>query len=136
MSDATLAIIIAVIAGPAGALLVAWLKRGSDRANITKLITEATGDLIEDYRKQADELHRDVAVLRAESKALAAALENLKAQVLKYRLALVVTVIQLRMAGFEPLIDPAEIDTMSVEDLRLVAEGASNAAARSATRGG
>lgn len=130
MSETTLNILIALIAGPAGALVAAWLSRRKDSASITKSITEAAHNLVGDYEILAARLEKTEKELRAELEAMAAAVENLTGQVMKYRLALTITVMQLRMAGFEPMIDPSKIDTMSVDELRLVAEGASNAETR------
>ena len=126
MNDTTLAIVLALlalIAGPAGAVINSWLNRRKQAATISTQITVAAGNLIGEYRSLAAEL-------RAELEVQAKAIENLTGQVLKYRLALVITVMQLRMAGFEPMIEPDKIDTMTVEELQLLAEGASNAEAR------
>jgi len=130
MNETTIAIVLAIIAGPAGAFFNSWLNRGKNKADINQTITEAAHNLVGDYRELADRLETTEKELRAELEVMASAVENLTGQVMKYRLALTITVMQLRMAGFEPMIDPSTIDTMSVDDLRLISEAASNAESR------
>ena len=133
----------------------AWLTRRKTRAEaasldanaaktIVEMATQSARDLVEDYKAQADEeterrralaqefreyreaTDRKLAEAMAEIKAQETALDNLQAKHLKLELALQITVGQLRLAGHEPMIDPKEISTMSIADLRLVAQSTLN----------
>jgi len=91
------------------------------------------GDVTQKLKETEDRLKAETDILKAELKGLKAeftaqenAIDNLQANALKYQLVLSITVLQLRQLGLEPLIPPDEIDTMDIDEIRLVAQGLSN----------
>lgn len=94
-----------------------------------KLVDELQEELAEirkrfqEYRQYTDE---QIANLTAEARAQEVAIDNLTAKTLKYQMVLSILIMQLRQGGLEPLVDPDEIDTMKIDDLRTIAQGMSN----------
>jgi septal ring factor EnvC (AmiA/AmiB activator) len=97
-----------------------------------KLVDELQEDVArlrqerEDITQRLKETENKLTELRADFSAQENAIDNLQANALKYQLVFSITVLQLRQFGLEPLIAPDKIDTMSIDDIRLIAQGLSN----------
>ena len=141
MSEQYLTILLALIgSGAITAILTSLLNRRHNFA-ITedvlvgaakKLVDELQEDVArlrqerEDITQRLKEAENRLVELRADFAAQENAIDNLQANALKYQLVLSITVLQLRQLGLEPLIAPDKIDTMSIDDIRLIAQGLSN----------
>lgn len=134
-------IIMAVIgSGVFGALITGWLNKRKVDADVAKIITDAAIELKQEYKAQADEIQErytalkvDYAALRDEVKRLKLelellekAIENANAKCLKKELVITINARHMRSIGIEPLIDPANLDSLMIEELRLIAESLSN----------
>lgn len=87
-----------------------------------------------DYRQDTDEtiadLMNQLKIQEAELRVQEKAIDNLTAKTLKYSMILSILTMQLRQSGLEPLIDPEEIDTIKIDNLRNIFQGIHNAEAR------
>src|SRR3972149_4400393 len=141
MSEQYLTILLGLIgSGAITAILTSLLNRRHNFA-ITedvlvgaakKLVDELQEDVArlrqerEDITQRLKEAENRLVELRADFAAQENAIDNLQANALKYQLVLSITVLQLRQLGLEPLIPSDKIDTMSIDDIRLIAQGLSN----------
>lgn len=132
--DNLLPVIMAIISsGVLGALINGWLNKRKVAAEVTKTLIDAAMELNREYKAQADDIQERYVALRDEVKRLKLelellekAIENANAKCLKKELGLVINVRQMRSIGIEPLIDPAGLDNLVIEKLRLIAESLSN----------
>lgn len=119
------AIVVALVAAAPG-LFALFHQRRLAGATVADTLTESAERLVQRHEKEIEQLEKKIATLGHEIEIQAAALENATAANLKQQLYSSIIVNQLRAAGFEPVIEPSEIDAMPVEDLRLIAESMSN----------
>lgn len=147
MTDGLLAIIlalIAVVSGGIGSFISSWFSRRKTDADAASIITKAAQDLLGDYRKQADELEAENKKLKAEFRAYQQevneqlrqyrieqglqekAIDNLQAKYRKLELALIINARQMRSMGIEPLISPGRLESITLDELRDMAESLSN----------
>ena len=141
MSEQYLTILLALIgSGAITAILTSLLNRRHSFAvtedvlvgAAKKLVDELQEDVArlrqerEDITQRLKEAENRLIELRADFAAQENAIDNLQANALKYQLVLSITVLQLRQLGLEPLIAPDKIDIMSIDDIRLIAQGLSN----------
>ncbi len=144
-------IIPIVVALFGSGIIVALLNRKKTSAETGKTIVDQAKTLVDELqeerkagkeervelRQERDELReqlrrfqettaKEIKQLQAELKVQEVAINNLTAKAMKYQLALTITIRQLRLAGFEPMIEPSRIDAMGVEEMRTIAEGLSN----------
>ncbi len=114
------------------------------KAEAAKIISDMTTEILAEYRLRNDELESlldDVKLEMTEIKAEMAeqdklyrqeqalqdqAIENANAQILKLELLNIIYVSQIRSSGIEPLIEPSKIRSISIEDLRDIAQSVSN----------
>jgi hypothetical protein len=134
--------ILVSILGSGGA--VAWITTRANRqvteaaahkthADTTKLFTDSMKNLISDYRVQTDELQARIVrqderikELQDNFELLESHLENTNAMVMKLKLVNSIFVMQLRGAGFEPWIEPSEIESKNIDDLMRIADALTN----------
>lgn len=139
MNEQILTIVIAVIGAIGGGLVTGLFSRrktsAEAEATIAATATKAAKELIAEYKAQADRIEAENSRLLTQVSELRQAardnqksidilentLENLNAQVLKFRLVIAILSMQLRSIGYQPLINPDNIDGMSVDDLNDIA---------------
>lgn len=172
MSNEIILALIGTLLGGSGiitAIVTAVINRKKTRAeaeknqaDAAKIITDATKEILGEYRQRNDELEEELAGLkkdfrnlrekqaeaeaeltrrdkqyrteldeldkkyRAEQALQDNAIENTNAKVLKLELLNVIYVSQIRSLGVKPLVDPSEIASISVDDLRNIARGLIN----------
>ena len=133
-------IIILAVALLSSGIIGTLLKSRKTSAEVDKTIVEQAKTLVdelqeerkvgredrEELRRELRHLQAEIKQLKAELKAQEVAIGNLTARAMKYQLALTITIRQLRLAGFEPMIEPSKIEAMEVEEMRTIAEGLSN----------
>lgn len=109
-------------------------------AEVTKVITAAARELLSEYRARNDETEVELAEIKRELREVKVEMrerekryrqeqalqdtqiENTNAMVMKLQLANEILVRQIRALGIEPLVPPADIGTMPVQDLRDIAD--------------
>lgn len=148
-------IIPVVIALLGSGIIVAWMNRRKTSAETNQLIVQQAATLVDELqeerkagREERDELRRErnelrqqlrefqqttakeIEQLKAELKVQESALDDLQVKNLKYQFVLSAFANQLRLAGFEPVIDPADIDTMKLDDIQVIADGMSRVETR------
>ncbi len=132
-------IIVAIVGAIGGGLITGVFNRRKTSAEAESTIaataTSAAKELISEYKKQADQIQNEnkhllsqISELRqadrenkAELRVHSGTLENLNAQVLRYRLIIAILSMQFRTLGYEPLIHPDNIDALSVNELNDIA---------------
>lgn len=122
-----------------------------NRADAAKIITDATKEILGEYRLRNDELEGELSALKGDFRELRKdfdevqaelitrdkqyqqeqalqdqAIENTNAMVLKLELLNIIYVSQIRSLGVEPIVEPTEIASISVDDLQNIAQGLSN----------
>ena len=125
-------------------VIVAWMNRRKTSAETNQLIVQQAATLVnelqeerkagredrEELRGEVRHLQADIKQLKAELKAQESTLDDLQVKNLKYQFVLSAFANQLRLAGFEPVIDPADIDTMKLDDIQVIADGMSRVETR------
>ena len=106
------------------------------KADATKIITDATKEILGEYRLRNDELENEIADLKCAFREFQAEakkrdkqfrqeqalqdreIENTNAMVLKLQLVNEILMRQIRSLGIEPLISLSEIGAMTIQELR------------------
>lgn len=123
--ESVVALIVAMIAVVPG-LLALSSQRKIASATVADTLTESAERLVQRHEKEIEQLGKKATALEAELEVQAHAIENLTAKNLKLQVLVSILTNQLRTAGFEPIIDPAQIESIEVDELRLIAESLSN----------
>jgi DNA-directed RNA polymerase subunit K/omega len=148
MDNIIIALIAAIGGGGLASIITAVANRRKTSAEatqtLTKTITDATKELLSEYRQLNDDLQGDLEDLRTQVKLLQAELKETKAQyrqeqalqdklieatnakVLKLELIHVINARQMRATGIEPLVAPGRVDSITLQELRDIAEGLAN----------
>jgi len=132
-------IVVALASAMSGGIVSGLFNRRKSNAaaesTIAETATKAARELINEYKNQADylqtqndflrlevaNLRQDMREAQVELATLSKTLENLNAQVLKYRLIISIFSMQFRSLGYEPLIHPDNIDAATVDELNDIA---------------
>ena len=126
MTTAEIITIVGLVIAAIPGVLAYLNQRKATNAAVADTLTGSAERLVQRHEKEIEQLERKIKSLQHEVEIQAASLENATAANLKQQLYSSIIVNQLRAAGFEPVIEPSEIDTMAVDDLRLIAEAMSN----------
>ena len=156
MPEPYLTIVLAIVgSGVLTTILTAVINRKQSKAQMSDTLVEAAKKLVDEhqedlarirqerkedqnsfaqYKKEAadefaaykKETTTKIHELEAELEIQENAIDNLVMKTGKYQLYISIIVNQLRTIGLEPVIDPGDIEGMKIEDMRLIAEGASN----------
>ncbi len=119
------AIVVALVAAAPG-LFALFHQRRLASATAADTLTGSAMRMVERHDKEIKELEDKNDHLEAELEVQAHAIENLTAKNLKLQVLISILTNQLRAAGFEPVVDPARIESIEVDELRLIAESLSN----------
>lgn len=119
------AVVVALVAAAPGLFALLHQRRLAS-ATVADTLTESAERLVQRHEKEIEQLGKKSTALEAELEVQAHAIENLTAKNLKLQVLVSILTNQLRTAGFEPIIDPAQIESIEVDELRLIAESLSN----------
>lgn len=119
------AIVVALVAAAPG-LFALFHQRRLASASVTDTLTKSAIGMVERHDKEIKELEEKNDHLEAELEVQAHAIENLTAKNLKLQVLVSILANQIRLRGVEPIIDPARIDSIEIDELRLVAESMLN----------
>ena len=133
-------IIVALIAATPGLWALRHQRRASEAAAVDSL-TDTALDIAKDARLETERHKTELEVyqhktdlkiqsLETELEIQATAINNLQGKNLKLQLVITILVHQLRLQNITPLIEPSEIENLSIEDLRLIVDSTRSAERR------
>ena len=133
-------IVVAVVAALPGILALRYQRRTTD-ASVADSLTDTALDIAKDARLEAGRYKTEleeyqqktdlkIQSLETELEIQATAINNLQGKNLKLQLVITILVHQLRLQNIAPLIEPSEIESISIEDLRLIVDSTRNAERR------
>ena len=125
-----LALIAAIGGGGLTAFITALFNRRKVTADATKIITDATKEILGEYRARNNELEDQLQIVRRKMADICSELEETKKQiqdtitkVLKLELINKILVAQLSDLGKKPAIAQSEWDTITIEELETIVNG-------------